>query len=68
MVGLNDCLRVACFEIRFDPEFIRLSVFLSLAQMNGKVMISLFIYFDFRYMKFIYLHCGEETNLRTPRS
>ena len=32
--------------------------------MNGKVMISLFIYFHFRYMKFIYLHCGEETNLR----
>ena len=23
---------------------------------------------DFRYMKFIYLHCGEETNLRDPRS
>ena len=22
---------------------------------------------DFRYMKFIYLHCGEETNLRDPR-
>ena len=36
--------------------------------MNGKVMISLFTYFDFRYVKFIYLHCGEEMNLRTPRS
>ena len=23
---------------------------------------------DFRYIKFIYLHCGEETNLRDPRS
>ena len=23
---------------------------------------------DFIYMKFIYLHCGEETNLRAPRS
>ena len=23
---------------------------------------------DFRYMKFTYLHCGEETNLRDPRS
>ena len=23
---------------------------------------------DFRYMKFIYLHCGEETNVRDPRS
>ena len=22
---------------------------------------------DFRYMKFIYLHCGEETNLKDPR-
>ena len=22
----------------------------------------------FRYMKFIYLHCGEETKLRDPRS
>ena len=26
------------------------------------------IYDDFRYMKFIYLHCGEETNLRDSRS
>ena len=24
--------------------------------------------FDFRYTKFIYLHCGEETKLRDPRS
>ena len=23
---------------------------------------------DFRYMKFIYLHCGEETNVRDSRS
>ena len=23
---------------------------------------------DFRYMKFIYLHCGEETNVRDTRS
>ena len=23
---------------------------------------------DFRYMKFIYLHCGEEMKLRDPRS
>ena len=23
---------------------------------------------DFRYMKFIYLHCGEEIKLRDPRS
>ena len=23
---------------------------------------------DFRYTKFIYLHCGEETNVRDPRS
>ena len=23
---------------------------------------------DFRYVKFTYLHCGEETNLRAPRS
>ena len=22
---------------------------------------------DFRYMKFIYVHCGEETNIRDPR-
>ena len=26
------------------------------------------IYNDFRYMKFIYFHCGEDTNLRDPRS
>ena len=26
------------------------------------------IYDDFRYMKFKYLHYGEETNLRDPRS
>ena len=25
-------------------------------------------YDDFRYMKFIYLHCGEETNVRDSRS
>ena len=23
---------------------------------------------DFRYMKFIYVHCDEETNIRDPRS
>ena len=28
---------------------------------------SLWLY-DFRYMKFIYFDCGEETKLRDPRS
>ena len=26
------------------------------------------MYDDFRYEKFIYLHCGDETKLRDPRS
>ena len=26
------------------------------------------MYDDFRYKKFIYLHCGEKTKLRDPRS
>ena len=37
---------------------------------NSEMIISMFfsMYNDFRYMKFIYLHCGEETNWRDPRS
>ena len=35
----------------------------------SKVIIELLIdNNDFRYMKFIYLYCGEETNLRDPHS
>ena len=26
------------------------------------------MYEDFRYEKFMYLHCGDETKLRDPRS
>ena len=33
-----------------------------------RIYMSELIFNHFRYMKFIYLHCGEETNLRDPLS
>ena len=35
---------------------------------NERFLFNEFTLDDFRYMKFIYLHCGEEMKLRDPRS